>query len=91
MCMHVYKSLRICVSMCFRMCVFVSLCACLSVCALSNNIFYTLFRHFRLLQTGPNSSGTFGLFIGGLEFYGVLTENIQKSYFFDQNIADIIL
>ena len=48
-------------------------------------------RYFRLLQTGPNSSGTFGLFVGGLEFYGVLTENVQKTYFFDQNIADINL
>ena len=51
----------------------------------------TVFRYFRLLQTGPNSSGTLGLFIGGLEFYGTLTENIQKLYFFDQNITDIIL
>ena len=35
---------------------------------------YFFFRYFRILQTGPNSSGNFGLYIGGLELYGTLIQ-----------------
>ncbi|XP_020610082.1 uncharacterized protein LOC110048648 [Orbicella faveolata] len=30
------------------------------------------FRHFRILQTGRHSSGRFGIYLSGIEFYGVL-------------------
>ncbi len=33
------------------------------------------FRHFRILQTGPNSSGNNHLMCGGIELYGVLTDD----------------
>ena len=36
------------------------------------------YRYFLLLQTNVNSSGNNCLFIGGLEFYGILTEKIQS-------------
>ena len=32
------------------------------------------FRYFRILQTGKNSSGRFGIFLSGIELYGVLIE-----------------
>ncbi len=32
------------------------------------------FRHFRIVQTGPNSSGTNHLVCAGIELYGVLTD-----------------
>jgi hypothetical protein len=33
------------------------------------------FRHFRILQTGPNSSGDNHLMCAGIELYGVLTDD----------------
>ena len=30
------------------------------------------FRHFRIFQTGPNSSGTIHLMCAGIELYGTL-------------------
>ena len=35
---------------------------------------YSAFRYFRILQTGKNSSGNFGIFLSGIELYGVLIE-----------------
>jgi hypothetical protein len=35
------------------------------------------FRHFMLVQTGPNSSGNDHLLIGGLELFGTLTECLE--------------
>ena len=32
------------------------------------------FRYFRIFQTGKNSSGRFGIFLSGIELYGVLIE-----------------
>ena len=32
------------------------------------------FRYFRILQTGKNSTGNFGIFLSGIELYGVLIE-----------------
>jgi len=32
------------------------------------------FRYFQILQTGLNSSGKYGIFLSGVEFYGVLLE-----------------
>ena len=32
------------------------------------------FRYFRIFQTGVNSSGRFGIFLSGIELYGVLVE-----------------
>jgi hypothetical protein len=32
------------------------------------------FRHFRIVQTGPNSAGTNHLMCAGIELYGVLTD-----------------
>lgn len=32
------------------------------------------FRYFRIYQTGPNSSGSFHLYLSGIELYGVLIE-----------------
>ena len=32
------------------------------------------FRYFRIVQTGVNSSGRFGIFLSGIELYGVLIE-----------------
>ena len=32
------------------------------------------FRYFRVYQTGKNSSGRFGIFLSGIELYGVLFE-----------------
>jgi len=32
------------------------------------------FRHFRIVQTGPNSSGDSYLMCAGIELYGVLTD-----------------
>ena len=32
------------------------------------------FRYFRIFQTGDNSSGRFGIFLSGIELYGVLVE-----------------
>jgi len=37
----------------------------------------TGFRYIRLFQTGPNSSGSNGLYVGGWEFYGTLTEKFD--------------
>ena len=34
------------------------------------------FRHFRILQTGPNSSGSNYLMCAGIELYGVLIDSI---------------
>lgn len=33
-----------------------------------------VFRYFRIVQTGKNSSGRFGIFLSGIELYGVLFE-----------------
>ena len=30
------------------------------------------FRFFRILQRGRNSSGTYGIYLSGVEFYGIL-------------------
>ena len=35
------------------------------------------YRYFMILQTGVNSSGNNCLFIGGIEFYGSLTEKVS--------------
>ena len=35
------------------------------------------FRYFRILQTGYNSSRNFGIFLSGIELYGVLIEKKQ--------------
>ena len=32
------------------------------------------FRYFRIFQTGKHSSGRFGIFLSGIELYGVLVE-----------------
>ena len=32
------------------------------------------FRYFRIFQTGKNSSAKFGIFLSGIELYGVLVE-----------------
>ena len=36
------------------------------------------YRYFLILQTGINSSGNNCLFIGGIEFYGLLTEKVSS-------------
>ena len=35
---------------------------------------YSAFRYFKILQTGINSSGNLGIFLSGIELYGVLIE-----------------
>jgi hypothetical protein len=35
------------------------------------------FRHFMLIQTGPNTSGNDNLLIGGIELFGTLTEALD--------------
>ena len=35
---------------------------------------FDAFRYFRIFQTGKNSSGNFGIFLSGIELYGVLVE-----------------
>jgi len=32
------------------------------------------FHYFRILQTGENSTGNLGIFLSGIELYGVLIE-----------------
>ena len=48
------------------------------------------FRFFRIFQTGRNSSGKYGIFLSGIELYGVLIEqlDIQKSRN-DGNLAGV--
>ena len=48
------------------------------------------FRFFRIFQTGKNSSGKFGIFLSGIELYGVLIEQLdtQKSRN-DRNLAGV--
>lgn len=38
------------------------------------------FRYFRIFQTGKNSSGRFGIFLSGIELYGVLIERGSQSF-----------
>ena len=38
------------------------------------------FRYFRIVQTGINSSKKFGIFLSGIELYGVLIEKSSSCY-----------
>ena len=35
---------------------------------------FNAFRYFRIFQTGKNTASTFGIFLSGIELYGVLVE-----------------
>ena len=54
--------------------------------AINGNV--NAFRYFRILQTGKNSSGRFGIFLSGIELYGVLIEIGNKSTFLKKSAND---